>query len=312
MKYFIFSDIHSFFTPLKTALDEKGFDLNNPNHCCVVLGDIFDRGKETRQIYNFLKSIPEDRLVLVRGNHEYLFENLLEKEYPDSYDFSNGTVRTFCSMAYKQGKKIKEKEEFLFINASLVFNRQRLSLIDSNLVRDDGAEALVAKQCIELWKDIVKKVKKSEIYQWFKTANWVNYWEEGNFIGVHSFIPLRLQPYYDSKQLFYHVYNSFVFALDYIPDWRENASADEWESATWGCPYRCFDSNLFKEEIKKGKTLICGHWSASDFNKRYLMQKNNFNAYIGKNLIALDATTALSNQVNVLVIEDNKIVENSD
>ena len=99
-KYFITSDIHSFYTPLITALEKKGFDVNNPEHILVVLGDVFDRGYETLEVYAFLTVVlPEDRVILVRGNHELLYLDLLEKSFPDSYDFSNGTVRTFCQIA---------------------------------------------------------------------------------------------------------------------------------------------------------------------------------------------------------------------
>ena len=42
-KFFVTSDIHSGYTPLKKALDEKGFDPNNETHWLVVCGDCFDR-----------------------------------------------------------------------------------------------------------------------------------------------------------------------------------------------------------------------------------------------------------------------------
>ena len=32
MKYFVSSDIHGFFDEWQSALNEKGFDLNNPEH----------------------------------------------------------------------------------------------------------------------------------------------------------------------------------------------------------------------------------------------------------------------------------------
>jgi serine/threonine protein phosphatase 1 len=98
-KYFIVSDLHSFYTPLKNALKRKKFDINNPNHILVVAGDLFDRGNETIKLYEFLKSIPEDRLILIRGNHEDLYEALLLKFRPQWNDVSNGTVKTFCHIA---------------------------------------------------------------------------------------------------------------------------------------------------------------------------------------------------------------------
>ena len=47
MKYYIVSDVHSYYSILRRTLDEKGFSLNK-DHVLVLLGDAFDRGEETR------------------------------------------------------------------------------------------------------------------------------------------------------------------------------------------------------------------------------------------------------------------------
>ena len=99
MKYFIVSDIHSFTTSLKIALRKSGFNKRNKNHTLVICGDLFDRGSETLELYKFITSIPKKRRVLIRGNHEDLYLELLKKEQPDWYDFSNGTVSTFNQIA---------------------------------------------------------------------------------------------------------------------------------------------------------------------------------------------------------------------
>ena len=52
-KYFVCSDLHSFFTEFKEALAKNGFDAENQDHILVVCGDLFDRGKETLYLYNF-------------------------------------------------------------------------------------------------------------------------------------------------------------------------------------------------------------------------------------------------------------------
>ena len=99
MKYFVISDIHSFYSELKKALDIAGFNKRNKDHTLIVCGDIFDRGPETVELYKFLTSIPKKRCILIKGNHELLYEKLLEKKLPESYDFSNHTVDTFCQIA---------------------------------------------------------------------------------------------------------------------------------------------------------------------------------------------------------------------
>lgn len=92
MTFFCVSDVHSFYTPLKQALDEAGFDKDNPNHYLVSCGDAFDRGCESEEVLHFLMSL--ERKILIKGNHDLLLDELCKREFPYSYDFSNGTTRT--------------------------------------------------------------------------------------------------------------------------------------------------------------------------------------------------------------------------
>lgn len=100
-KLFVVSDIHSFYTPFKKALDENGFDPNNENHWLVVCGDAFDRGKESNELFRFLMSL--ERKVLVKGNHDTLLEECCMREFPYSHDSSNGTVRTISDIGKAGG-----------------------------------------------------------------------------------------------------------------------------------------------------------------------------------------------------------------
>lgn len=95
-KFFICSDIHSFYTPLKSALDEKGFNPNNENHWLIVCGDCFDRGNESKELLRYLMSL--DRKILVKGNHDILLEECCMREFPYSYDKHNGTVQTIVDL----------------------------------------------------------------------------------------------------------------------------------------------------------------------------------------------------------------------
>lgn len=42
-KYFVASDIHSFYTPFIKELNKTGFDLNNEEHILIICGDLFDK-----------------------------------------------------------------------------------------------------------------------------------------------------------------------------------------------------------------------------------------------------------------------------
>lgn len=103
MKYFVISDIHGFYTEMKKALDDAGFDRNNPEHTLVSCGDLFDRGSENREVLEFVMSIPEDRRILIWGNHD---ENLWEIVNRDrgvcDADVHNGTVKTIKELAGKK------------------------------------------------------------------------------------------------------------------------------------------------------------------------------------------------------------------
>jgi len=92
MKFFCVSDIHSYYSALKKALDEAGFDRNNPEHWLISCGDAFDRGHESEEVLHFLMSL--ERKILVKGNHDLLLDDLCMREFPYSHDFSNGTTRT--------------------------------------------------------------------------------------------------------------------------------------------------------------------------------------------------------------------------
>jgi serine/threonine protein phosphatase 1 len=88
-KLFVTSDIHGHYTELIRALDECGFDCENPNHIFVCCGDLFDRGKENMRVYDFVKSLKHK--ILIRGNHEDYLCTILGSGDTSVYAESNGT-----------------------------------------------------------------------------------------------------------------------------------------------------------------------------------------------------------------------------
>ena len=101
LKFFVTSDVHSYFDELMTALHEKGFDKDNEEHILCVCGDLFDRGHKTVELFEFVKSLQEkDRLVYVSGNHESLLFDCMDEIYrgriPGSHHRHNGTIKTIC------------------------------------------------------------------------------------------------------------------------------------------------------------------------------------------------------------------------
>ena len=271
-KYFITSDIHSFYEPLKTALTKAGFDINNPEHIFVCCGDFFDRGEETKEVFNFIKSIPQDRRILIKGNHELLYNELLNKSFPADYDFSNGTVKTFFTIAGYNEQMLTRHYWY-----DLAYKTRQ----DSDLF---------ANRPFETWNEVKNIVSEHPITKWINSSEFKWYWETNNYIFVHSFIPLG--------------FNSI-----YREDWR-NAVTFEWKDAVWGCPWGYAMQGL----NKTGKTIVCGHWHTSDFfnhlrnsKKRYDTNNNPIFKSKKYKIIGLDACTALTNKVNILVLNEDEL-----
>lgn len=93
MRYFIISDVHSFYDEMIEALNKAGFDKDNPEHWLISCGDSLDRGSKPLETIRYLNSLP--RKTLVRGNHEDLLEEIIYRKRPFAmHDYSNGTMDT--------------------------------------------------------------------------------------------------------------------------------------------------------------------------------------------------------------------------
>jgi len=116
MRYYVTSDIHSFFTTFKNTLTEKGFFEDKEPHKLIVCGDLFDRGSEPKEVQKFILDLMEkDRVILIRGNHEDIMLDLIneweEKGYRDYYFHVNGTLRTALSLTDSTEEDLREKSE---------------------------------------------------------------------------------------------------------------------------------------------------------------------------------------------------------
>ena len=78
-KFFVVSDIHGECDALMETLLEAGYNPDNEEHFFVAIGDSFDRGPRSRYIYEFFRNLPSQRSKFVKGNHDLMFQEYLEK-----------------------------------------------------------------------------------------------------------------------------------------------------------------------------------------------------------------------------------------
>lgn len=97
MNYFVSGDIHGFYDEWQSALKEKGFDISNPEHKIILCGDLFDRGHQPKGIIDFVLK-HKDRIILIRGNHEDLMQQMIDRNYNDYGDIQNGTTGTIIDL----------------------------------------------------------------------------------------------------------------------------------------------------------------------------------------------------------------------
>lgn len=149
-KWFVTSDVHSYFDVFCTALIEKGFDVDNPDHKLIICGDLFDRGSQTVELFEFVKSLG-DRFVYVRGNHEDLLFDCMSEiragRIPSSHHRSNGTIKTIC--------------QFCGENEWIIYD--------------------------PTWRDKICDTMHS-ILDWINEKS-VDYFEVGDYVFVHGWVP---------------------------------------------------------------------------------------------------------------------------
>jgi serine/threonine protein phosphatase 1 len=114
MKYFVTSDIHGHYYVLVDALKEAGFDEENADHHLLVLGDMFDRGDESKEVFEYLYALHQkNKATIVLGNHDTFMMELLEGNY-DRAKFNiarNGFLHTLESFTnHKDSSRLSLKE----------------------------------------------------------------------------------------------------------------------------------------------------------------------------------------------------------
>ncbi len=253
MKYFVSADIHGFYDEWIKSLNEKQFNINNPDHMIIVCGDLFDRGTQTKELQSFIMQLfKKKKMIFIRGNHEDLALELIDNysnyifDIKNTHHWHNGTFQTLLELS-----------DMNFNDATMYLSEFRSRANETDYI-----------------KKIIPRAK--------------NFYETKHYVFVHAWIPLKANRY------------------EFDSDWR-NASNKLWEKARWLNPLETYKRKLYL----KDKTLVFGHWRCSAFwaneNPEKYAEFGNiacFKPFITKSIIALDACTAVSKKVNVVVVED--------
>ena len=126
MKYFVCSDIHGYYDELIKALDKAKFDRDNLDHQLIVVGDCFDRGNKSLEVYTYLKELTDSgRGIVIKGNHEmFLYEIVELNEKRVKFNIErNGflfTLNSFCGEDVTGWDLVDIKSQFIKQNPNII------------------------------------------------------------------------------------------------------------------------------------------------------------------------------------------------
>lgn len=252
IRYFCSSDIHSFFDVWMLALKNRGFDFDNKDHKIVVCGDLWDRGNQSLECFEFVKRMAEEnRLVYIKGNHEDLLNqcvtDLNRRRNISNHHVTNGTVRTIANFM-----SCSEYDILCYCYDNKEFNSVMSEIID------------------------------------FVNKNSVDYFELGDKVFVHGWVPETVD---EENHIIVH------------SNWRDG----DWRDARWRCG---FDSWRCKLLPPDKKYVVCGHWHTSYGWAKFRGRSEwgpdaEFTPFIDDGIIAVDACTAYTKMVNVVVFDEH-------
>ena len=164
MRYFAVSDVHGFLRETLEALRKAGYDPSDPGHFLVVCGDVFDRGPDPAGVMSYLRSLPQERLALVRGNHEDLMLEASAKELPEWHDLHNWTAGTVMSLAGKGGWG------WSYAGSPFLSPETR-------------------GRCAREWAEALSSPAVQDMLEWLRSPAWKDFFETRAKVCVHAGVP---------------------------------------------------------------------------------------------------------------------------
>lgn len=133
-KLFVISDIHGCYDIAKRDLLLNGYDENNDNHLLIVLGDIFDRGMKSKEIFEWLYDLSiNKKAIVIKGNHEEMLISFLNSNQNFNQGFYNfgmrETIISFCGEDYDFIKfSEKQYDNGAFVDWDDCFSKFRIEI----------------------------------------------------------------------------------------------------------------------------------------------------------------------------------------
>lgn len=82
IKYFVISDIHGHFDEMIRDLETNNFNQNDISHHLIVLGDLFDRGTQSKEVLEYMYKLRKlNKVTIILGNHDNFLVDFLDGDY---------------------------------------------------------------------------------------------------------------------------------------------------------------------------------------------------------------------------------------
>lgn len=265
----------------------------------------------------------KNKLFVVSDIHSYY--SILKQELDKKgFDPNNDTHWLIvCGDCFDRGPESYELLKFLMnLKNKILVRGNHDDLLEECCGREFAHSHDVQNGTVKTIQDIGGKTKNplkdfDECCRdtWNKTSAYrnslVNYFETENYIFVHGWIPcVQITKNFKTVRPWYQNGVSY----QYNPDWRQ-ATEQEWETARWLNGIKLGRRGI----IEPNKTIVCGHWHCS---YGYYLDSNleisefgedaYWEPYTNVGMIAIDRCTAHTNEMNVIIIEDNFLEDNGE
>jgi serine/threonine protein phosphatase 1 len=168
------SDIHGNYDALIKALNDAGYNEEDEDNLLIVIGDHFDRGRQSLAVYEYLKRLSDEgKAIVLKGNHDSMFIDYLNGTTISPFNyFRNGEDETFAEFLHET----RPFESWCLIHKNIEFP-----------TNGDFAEWL---------KEAREEINKEypELLPWLEERPY--YYETKNYIFTHGAIDTKVEDWH--------------------------------------------------------------------------------------------------------------------